>query len=378
MGSLGGAEANAFITAGELAGRGWTTGLALRAESGRGMEAWRDRFPARWKVDDAKAARRALEEFQPDVIYVHKWDDLDSLETFLASGVPCVRMVHDHDVYCMRSYRYHPVTRAICTRAASWYCVFGCLAFVKRSREGFPLRYVSYPAKRREIELNRRFRHHFVVTPFMRGELEKNGIRSEDILIFPPVPRAGEPLQSDFGPRNLLLYMGQIIRGKGVDVMIEALAKVRGEFECIILGDGHHLPYCKELAAKLGLEKRVRFAGFIPQEELRAYCAEATAVLIPSLWPEPIATVGLEVMRHGLPVIAFDAGGIKDWLTDGENGRLIPWMDRDAFAAAVDDLLADKEKARRFGERGRELVARDYDFDEYIARMDTHFRSLLP
>ena len=97
-----------------------------------------------------------------------------------------------------------------------------------------------------------------------------------------------------------------------------ALAKVRAPFEAVILGDGNHRATCEALSKKLGLEKKVAFKGFIPQVELKQYYQDTSVALISSLWPEPIATIGLEVMRYALPVIAFDAGGIKDWLHDGE------------------------------------------------------------
>ena len=104
---------------------------------------------------------------------------------------------------------------------------------------------------------------------------------------------------------------------------------------------------------------------------------EATLVVVPSVWPEPIATIGLEVLRYGLPVVGFDAGGIRDWLKDGETGFLIPWMDIPAMAKRIDELLTDKDKARRLGMQGREFVNREYAFDPYIARMKRVFLAMM-
>src|SRR5262249_17764834 len=158
---------------------------------------------------------------------------------------PLVRMVHDHDIYCMRSYKYFYRTRRICDRPASLYCIFGCGAFLARNRAaGWPVKYVSYRDKKREIALNQRFDRMITVSNFMRAELLKNGFAPEKIEIHPPVPRPGDPtLRSAFSDRNLILYAGQIIRGKGVDVLIESLALLKTPFECIILGEGNHRPY---------------------------------------------------------------------------------------------------------------------------------------
>ena len=377
FGALAGAEANAFITAQELSQRGHRTGILHGPGTGKNEDGWSSVFSERFALagDSAEKTRAALAAFQPDAVYVHKMADLEVIQTLVDSGLPLVRMVHDHDIYCMRSYKYHYFSRKICTRSASLYCVFGCGACVVKNNSGsFPLKWVSYRAKKREISLNRRFHRMAVVTEYMRDELLHNGFDASRIEIHAPVPRMGDPnLRSTFSDRNLILYAGQIIRGKGVDVLLESLARVKSKFECIILGDGNHKAYCEELSRKLGLTDRVHFKGFIPQEELKAYYRECSVVALSSVWPEPIATIGLEVMRYALPVVAFDAGGIKDWLKDGFNGRLVPWMNRDAFAAGIDELLQDKTRAKQLGENGLSLVSTRYDFPAYIAGLEGLF-----
>jgi glycosyltransferase involved in cell wall biosynthesis len=382
FGSLAGAEANAHITATELGKRGHSIGILHGPSTGKGEPAWQATFPFRAPLrpeDNSATVQKALQDFDPDAVYVHKMADLSVIKALVDSRRPLLRMVHDHDIYCMRSYKYNYFTRAICTRAASPYCVFPCLAsVVKRSGPGFPLKWVSYSEKKREIALNRRFDRMVVVTTYMRDELLHNGFDPGRIEIHAPVPRMGDPsLRSNFGDRNLIIYAGQIIRGKGVDVLLEALARVKTRFECVILGDGNHKAFCEKLAVKLGLADRVTFKGFIPQEELKNYYRECSVVALSSVWPEPIATIGLEVMRYALPVVAFDAGGIKDWLLDGHNGYLVRWMDRDAYAARLDELLLNKNLARQMGEAGLKLVSDRYDFDGYIGDLEKMFASVI-
>lgn len=382
FGALAGAEANAFITAGELANRGHTIGILHGPPTGKNEAGWNAVFAHRFPLgprDNAAATHAALAAFNPDAIYVHKMADLSVIAALVASGRPLVRMVHDHDIYCMRSYKYNYFTRRICTRPATPYCIFPCLAAVTANRGGgFPLKLVSYAAKQREIALNRQFRRMVVVTTYMRDELLQNGFDPARIEIHAPVPRMGDPnLRSTFSDRNLILYAGQIIRGKGVDVLLRALALVGGPFECVILGDGNHRAACEKLATQLGVQDRVHFKGFVPQEELKAYYRECSVVALSSVWPEPIATIGLEVMRYALPVVAFDAGGIKDWLIDGQNGFLIPWMDVPQFAARIEQLLRDKPLARQLGENGLKFVSERYDFDQYIRDLEAMFQRVI-
>lgn len=382
FGAMAGAETNAHITAAELKERGHTIGIIHGPPTGRAEAAWQKTFTHRFSLShqgNAARVRAALEIFEPDLIYVHKMADLEVVETLVRSGIPLVRMVHDHDIYCMRSYKYHYLSRKICTRAAGPYCVFGCGAFLRRNRgKGFPIKLVSYKDQKREISLNQQFDRMIVVTQYMKEELLRNGFAPEKIEIHPPVPRMGDPnLRSDFSERNLIVYAGQIIRGKGVDILLHSLKQLTVPFECIILGEGSHRPYCERLSKKLKLDDRVRFIGFVPQEELKNFYRECTVVAISSVWPEPFATIGMEAMRYGIPVVAFDAGGIKDWLIDGQNGFLVPWMDREQYAARLEQLLKDKTLAREMGDRGHRMVDEQYNFSQYILDLESTFQKVI-
>lgn len=382
FGDWGGAEASVQITAAEMVARGHAVGILHETVTGKNETAWNQVFPCRFPLTPghgAECTSQALKAFQPDLVYVNKMANVDVIETLVPQSIPLVRMVHDHDIYCMRSYKYNYFTRRICTRALTRYCVFPCLAsLAKKSGGGFPLRWVSFNDKKREVALNRRFDCMVVVTQYMKQELLQNGFDARRIVIHPPVPRMGDPnLRSNFSDRNLIVFAGQIIRGKGVDVLLDCLSMLDLPFECIILGDGNHRPYCERLSRRRGLTDRVTFAGFVPQETLKSYYGECTVVVLSSVWPEPIATVGLEAMRYALPVIAFDAGGIKDWLVDGYNGFLIPWMDRKTYARRLKEVLSDKTLARRLGENGLRLASQRYDFGRYIDDLEAVFQKVI-
>ena len=381
FGFMAGAEVNLYFTARELQKRGHAVGILHGPSTGKGEPEWQalfeSRFPLREKVE-RNSTESALETFAADAVYVHKLSHLSVLEALLQSGVPVARMVHDHDLYCLRSYKYSPLTRAICTRAAGWHCVFPCGAMLVRNRNTmFPIGFRSFSAKRRELQLNRRFARMIVATDYMRGELVRNGFDPARIEVHAPVPPDRDDLPtSRFSQRNLLVYSGQVIRGKGVDVLLRALTQVRIPFECVILGDGHHREYCERMAAKLGLTDRVRFKGYVAPDQIAGFYSEAAAALVSSVWPEPFGAVGLEAMRHGLPVIAFDAGGIREWLDDGVNGFLVPWMDLANYAKRVEELLTDKALAQRLGANGRRLLRERFGFRRYIDGLEGLFARL--
>jgi glycosyltransferase involved in cell wall biosynthesis len=381
FGALAGAESNILATAFELKQRGHVVAIAHGPVTGKNEASWRETFSPCFPLgcdNPASAIMAAVQSFRPEIIYVHKISNLEVIQALLDAEIPLVRMVHDHDLYCMRSYKYHYLSRRICERAASPFCVFPCGASIARDHEGrFPLKWVSYSAKLKELDLNKQFDCMVVATQYMKEELARNGFDPRKIEIHAPVPRAGDPSStSTFNARNLIVYAGQIIRGKGVDVLLESLAQVTVPFECFIFGDGNHRAFCEKLSAKLGLTGRVHFKGYVPQEELKIFYHECSLIVVSSVWPEPFGAVGLEGMRHGLPVVAFDAGGIKEWLIHGHNGYLVPWMDRADFARRTEELLRDKTLAREMGENGRRLSAECYEFSKYLSSLEELFGRL--
>jgi glycosyltransferase involved in cell wall biosynthesis len=380
FGAFGGAETNIQITADELVQRGHCVALMYVAETGRNTKSWERTFSTRFQLPASgrlNAIASAVESFDPDIIYFHTLPDVEVLEALLDSSAPVIRMVHDHSLYCLRSYKYNPLTRAVCHRSASLYCAFPCMAPIARNRNGgFPLKWAGFAAHQRELELSRQCKAFIVYSEYSRAELVKNGFDAERIHIHVPMRCGANVPTSSFSGRNLILFAGQIIRGKGVDLLAKALAKLKVPFECLILGDGNHRRYCQRLCARLNLADRVQFRGFVPPDELQRFYVDASVFVVPSVWPEPFGMVGPEAMRYGLPVVAFDAGGIKEWLIHGENGFLVPWMDTSGFAVRIEELLRNKDLGRQMGRNGCERVNRVYSAPRQVDRLEQIFMSL--
>jgi len=385
LGAWGGAEQNIYSTAYALKERGHDLFMVYDRVARKRKAAFTELFQSIFPISFDQGCEQSVEKYDkvieevaPDLIYIHKITSIQLLERIVESDVPTVRMVHDHEMYCMRSYRYSPFSRKICSRKLGPYCVFPCLANVKRDRNkktGFT--FVSYRQKRDEVRLTSRLDRILVASEFMKSELQVQGIDLKKIHIFPPVPKIETyDFESSFSEKNIILFVGQIIRGKGVDCLIKSLAQVKNNFKAYIIGSGSHLQYCKSLAGNLGLTDKIEFTGWIDYELLLSHFKEASVFAVPSVWPEPFGAVGLEAFHVGLPVVAFDSGGICDWLTHEKNGLLIDRMDIGAFAGAIDRLLENKELARNLGRKGRQMVNSEYDFEEYIDRIEKLFSML--
>ena len=82
-------------------------------------------------------------------------------------------------------------------------------------------------------------------------------------------------------------------------------------------------------------------------------------------------------MRQALPVVAFEAGGIQDWLIGGHNRFLVPWMDRGQYAARLEQLLLDKSLAQRLGENGSRLANERFGFNQYLDGLEAMFEEII-
>jgi glycosyltransferase involved in cell wall biosynthesis len=378
MGAFGGAEANVLATATALRHRGFENHLLYHEDTATDTTRWQQAFQQLHSAAESPDPVSLARKLQPQAVWIHNWTRAQDFPAIVDAGFPAARMVHDHALYCMRAYKYHPLTRKNCTRPASLACIFPCLAFLQRAPSG-GITIASLQKKFAEIAANRSLTRCVVAGEFMKGELVKNGFAPAAIRIIPPVPPEWDPepdsTAEDFVPGRVL-FVGQVIRGKGVDLLLRALAKVRTPWHFVFAGKGSALPKCEKLIDELGLRDRVTIHGYLPPAELRKQYRQAQIVAVPSAWQEPFGLVGIEAMRNERAVVAFAVGGIPDWLQDGHNGILVPPADVDALAAALQKLLTDPALCRTMGQRGRELANTKFSFPSYVEQIEDFLRQL--
>jgi len=371
FGFLGGAESNIYTTARELKARGHQVSVAYEKSTGKDEARWKDNFEKSLSISDLNG--HSSEMFaNADLLYLHKCSKLKILKSLLSSKVPIVRMIHDHELCCMRKYKYNYWTRAVCHKSFSPYCLIPCGGFVGRSRDQFwPLKWISYSEKKAELDVSRQCDRFIVASEYMKMELVNNGFHGKKILIHAPVPAEGKKSypQASRG-KNIILFVGQITRGKGVDVLMKALALLQMRFQCFIVGDGHYRSYCENLSRELGLNDRVVFTGFLNPEQIEAYYTNADVLAVSSVWPEPFGLVGLEAMRYSLPTVAFDVGGIREWLSHGYNGLICRDISPQALAVNLRKMLSEKEMAAQMGENGASLLKEKFSFDKYMEGLE--------
>ena len=177
------------------------------------------------------------------------------------------------------------------------------------------------------------------------------------------LPWSVETVPGAVDERDFLLFVGRLRIRKGVEVLLEAMARpvlAAAGARLLIAGDGEHRENLERRAAALGLEApAVRFLGRASGAQVRELLGRARALVVPSIY-EGMPLVVLEAMSAGVPVVASRVSGIPEVVLDGETGWLVPCEDPPALAEALAAVLADPAEARRRGAAGRARLEREY------------------
>ncbi|WP_067508220.1 glycosyltransferase family 4 protein [Actinoplanes sp. TFC3] len=168
-----------------------------------------------------------------------------------------------------------------------------------------------------------------------------------------------------------VVAVGSLIRQKGHDVLIEASASAREEWNVIVAGTGPQHSDLEKLAAKTA-PGRVRFAGWV--DDIPALMRQASVVCLPSRW-ESFAYVPLEAMAMGLPVVASRVDGVDEAVAHERSGLLVEPDNPQALAAAIDRVVEDAELSRVMSRNARHDVT-DFDVALMVGKTLNHYRSL--
>ena len=207
-----------------------------------------------------------------------------------------------------------------------------------------------------------------------RVHVVKNGIDTE--VWYPAPPERGESVLAELGvdpSRPMVAFVGRITRQKGVPHLIAAAHHFDPEVQVVLCAGAPDTP---EIAAEVSAavaELAAARSGifwvqeFLPIGKIREILSAATAFICPSVY-EPLGIVNLEAMACGTAVIASDVGGIPEVVDDGVTGTLVHYEAADPrdfevrLAAAVNTLVADPDKARRYGVAGRQRCIDEFSW----------------
>jgi 1,4-alpha-glucan branching enzyme len=179
-----------------------------------------------------------------------------------------------------------------------------------------------------------------------------NGVRKVEPL---PIPRQ----------KRTILYLGRLVREKGVQYLIRALPGLIGAYPDLklqIAGSGTYRRELEKLTQDLGLTPWVDFIGFVNEELRNRLLTEATVAVFPSIY-EPFGIVALEAMSSGTPVIVAHTGGLAEIVTDGVTGLCFTPRDVADLERCLRRTFDDATGVAQRNLAAQELVDRKYTWE---------------
>jgi glycosyltransferase involved in cell wall biosynthesis len=274
------------------------------------------------------AAIEALARWQPDVLYVQALGDLD-VEERLLDLAPAVLFAHNYAGTCISGGKTwtRPVPIA-CRRRLGPPCL---LHYFPHGCGGSnPLTmWRLYQTQSHRLRLFNRYQAVLTHSDHMRRELMNHGVVAR-VVPYPVEVQAGKGTRPSDGSWRLL-FAARMDLLKGGHLLIDAMAAVMAAagrpVRVVMAGEGVERGRWETRARALeqvtpGLT--FEFPGWLSADLLGGLMSTSDLLVVPSVWPEPLGTVGPAAGHHGLPAAAFAVGGIPQWLAEGVTGHLAP------------------------------------------------------
>ncbi len=297
----------------------------------------------------------------PDVIHVHNFP---SVEVFadLRINVPMVRTIHAYENVCQSKTKRLP-DGSICTQAMGNVCHELC---------GFEDSFAAVRVRAEDRFMKSYFKRLLPVSHYVQDVLLQNGFGQDQLRVLGNFTRMRGAIPAA-DEEDLVLFVGRMTPEKGLLELVQAVGRTHSNPTLLAVGTDSAL-WSRADQAEINREAenwgvRLETQGWSSPRELRSAYSRAKVVAFSSVWPEPFGLVGIEAMAHGKPVVAFDGGGVADWLEHGRTGYLVARSDVMAFARCLDLLLADRGLRRRMGERAVRVVCDRFSPDHYVERL---------
>jgi glycogen synthase len=326
----------------------------------------------------ARAFAGLARSFRPDVIHAHGWILYSVLGAARRAGVPVVATAHDHGQVCAAKIMlYHG--RSVCSGPGLSKCI-GC-AYTHYGLKGIPLAAGLHQLGSRR---HRDVAQWTAISSALaaRGSAPRPADRSpmeviptfidDDLLALASDERTAA--RPDFVPATgpYLFYAGALGAYKGVDVLLDAHARLRAgglDIPLVLAG----LPRAD---FRVGSSAGVVVVTNVPHPAVVAALRHAVVGVVPSLVPEGFGLVAVECLAAGTPCVVSALGGLLDVVADGVEGLHVPPGDAEALAGAIRRLLQDEGLRTRLGAAGKTKAAR-FTLSQVIPRLDEVYLRVL-
>lgn len=168
------------------------------------------------------------------------------------------------------------------------------------------------------------------------------------------------------GNKIVILCVAQIINRKGIDVLLESLNKISGNYKCYIIGEKPDQQYYESISQQIN--SKIEIVSFKKKSELEQYYKMADIFVLPTRF-DVWGLVINEAMAHGLPVITTQhCGAGLELIRDGVEGYLVSTESSDDLKDKISELIDDEEKRNQMGVNGLKRI-QEYSIEKMV---ETH------
>ena len=348
-------------------------------------------------VDGIDPTLDRVSRWAPDLCFSHNMNVLD-IDRALIARWPVVKFMHGYFGTCIGGQKRHgfPMARP-CDRRFGVACL--ALYGPRHCGELKPGAFVRhYLWAGEQHGLLPRYGTIVVASEHMKREFVRNGVPPSQIQVNPLFPThdeqpnetrngsvaTGRLPSTSLGPGKTdatdedacIAFVGRMTVLKGGDLLVDAIAKastrLRRTIRLLLIGDGPQRSAWERRASDQGVP--CKSMGWLNGDERWAALRQATLLALPSTWPEPFGLVGLEAAALGIPAVAFDVGGVREWLRPGINGYLAPGNPPrpSGLADALVNALGNVDELKAMGSRAVG-VAREMSLERHLDRLDAIF-----
>ncbi len=317
-----------------------------------------------------RSLRRIIEHERPDIVHAHNWMVHSFTPLKAWSRAKLVVTLHDSSLVCpQKRYMYH---EAVCSGPSLAKCL-SCAAHHYGVAKGVPTTLANWVAQRGErhvvdmflpvsqaiaevTQLDTHTTPYRVIPNFVANDIGQLHETEETPLL--TLPQGG-----------YLLFVGDVRRDKGVEVLLHAYAGLDTALPLVLIGR-----LVQDFTQQM--PPNVSILPSLPHSAIMQAWSRCTIALVPSIWLEAFGIVAIEAMAMGRPLIASRIGGLSDIVVDGETGLLVPPAEPLALREAMRTLLADVALRTRMGEAARERV-NAFREDMIVPRIEQVYRELV-
>jgi glycosyltransferase involved in cell wall biosynthesis len=313
-------------------------------------------FPFRtlYALGARSQVQRLAREQQPTVALVQNVFPLLSPSIYYGlahAGLPIVQMVFNYRLMCLNGLFF--TGGDICERCIRGNYLHGVLRRCYRESHVLSAIYATSIGVHRWIGTWRKLVTLFV-TPdlFLKGKLVEGGIPAERIRVVsnPFDSSAWEP---DYSLGSYALFVGRLIRAKGVFTLLEASRGLNG-VRVVIVGDGEEVEGVRSHPAVR--EGRAEYVGAVYGDRFAELVQKAACVVVPSEWYDNLPMIVCQAFAMGKPVIASRINGIPEFVKHEENGLLFKPGSVTELRESIERLCGDADLHGRLSRDARRLA----------------------